>query len=348
MDLRQHRLHDWVTTRLSQLNLGEPTGPLQTVSGDASFRRYFRQHTASSQFICVDAPPEKEDSRPFVAIARNWFAQGVNVPQVLDVDFEQGFMLLSDFGDRLLLPELTADQADGLYDLAMDRLIDIQRTQPAADYPLPAYDAALLDREMALFPDWYLTRHLGLSLDAHEQRLLTETFELLRDTAMGQPQVPVHRDYHSRNLMLVDDDNGQRQLGIIDFQDAVTGAFTYDLVSLLRDCYIQWPDEQVTAWAQRYFEKAHAAGIAGGQSPEQLMLWFDWMGLQRHIKVAGIFARLHHRDGKSGYLNDIPLTLHYIESVAARYDGLSQFHQWLTDVVLPAQQAYEAARKVNN
>lgn len=272
MDARQQLLQDWVKTRLPELNLGQPQGELETVSGDASFRRYFRQYTDQTSYICVDAPPEKEDSHPFVQIARSWFDQGVHVPQVLDVDFEQGLMLLSDLGNELLWPALNNESVDELYGLAMDSLIDIQQTH-TDDYPLPPYDAELLDREMALFPDWYLTQHLGLELSEAEQRLLTETFELLRNTAMGQPQVPVHRDYHSRNLMLVDKSGaielGSTELGIIDFQDAVMGPFTYDLVSLLRDCYIQWPAEKVERWALQYFEKAHDAGIAGGQSPER-------------------------------------------------------------------------------
>lgn len=339
MDARQQLLQDWVVTSLPELNLGHPKGELETVSGDASFRRYFRQFTDSTSYICVDAPPEKEDSHPFVQIARSWYQQGVHVPQVLKVDFEQGFMLLSDLGNDLLWPALNTDSADALYELAMDSLLDIQQTH-IDDYALPAYDAELLDREMALFPEWYLSKHLGMTLTAADQRLLTETFELLRNTAMGQPQVPVHRDYHSRNIMLVDK-SGSTELGIIDFQDAVMGPFTYDLVSLLRDCYIEWPVESVEQWAHTFFQKAHDRGIAGGQSPQQLMLWFDWMGLQRHIKVAGIFARLNHRDGKAAYLNDIPLTMKYIEQVAAKYDGLSAFHQWLVEKVLPLQAQYE-------
>lgn len=343
MDARQQLLQQWVNAQVSEHQLGEPQGQLETVSGDASFRRYFRQHTASDSLICVDAPPEKEDSHPFVEIARSWYAQGVPVPQVLAVDFSQGFMLLSDLGNDLLLPALNETTADRLYEQAIDGLIQIQQTH-TDHYALPPYDAELLDREMALFPDWYLTKHLGMELSASDRRILDETFELLRDTALGQPQVPVHRDYHSRNLMLVDQ-QGQSQLGVIDFQDAVMGPFTYDLVSLLKDCYIQWPSEKVEQWAQLYFQKAHDAGIAGGQSPEQLMLWFDWMGLQRHIKVAGIFARLNYRDGKAGYLNDIPLTMTYIEQVAGKYQGLSVFHQWLVEKVLPRQAAYQAAHE---
>lgn len=348
MDARQQLLQEWVNSSLPELNLGHPKGSLETVSGDASFRRYFRQFTDSASFICVDAPPEKEDSHPFVQIANSWYEQGVHVPKVIKVDFEQGLMLLSDLGNDLLLPALNDDTADELYGLAIESLVDIQKTH-TNDHPLPAYDAELLDREMGLFPEWYLTKHLGMTLSPSDERILAETFELLRNTAMGQPQVPVHRDYHSRNLMLVDKntDSGQQsvELGIIDFQDAVIGPFTYDVVSLLRDCYIEWPVEQVEQWAHQYFQKAHNAGIAGGQSPEQLMLWFDWMGLQRHIKVAGIFARLNHRDGKTAYLDDIPLTMRYIEQVTAKYDGLSTFYQWLSEKVLPLQAQYEQSAR---
>jgi len=327
MDDRQQSLQNWVQNTLVDQNLGNMKGSLVTVSGDASFRRYFRQATENATYIAVDAPPEKENSEPFVRIAKHWFEQGVNVPEVLAWDESQGFMLLSDMGDQLLLPLLTEDKASDLYHQAMDALVGIQQTS----LTLPEYDQALLDREMQLFPDWFLVEHLGMDLNGHDRQVLSETFELLRETALGQVQVPVHRDYHSRNLMLLADGS----MGIIDFQDAVNGAITYDLVSLLRDAYIAWPKDQVETWALDYFEKAKAAGLVGGISPQQWLLWFDWMGLQRHIKVVGIFARLCYRDGKAGYMQDIPRTFRYIADVAREYDALTEFSQWIEQRLLP-------------
>ncbi len=334
MDQRLQQLQHWVNQSLSSLDY-RGIDQLESVSGDASFRRYFRQNTDQGSLIAVDAPPEKENSQPFVDIARQWHAQGVQVPTLLNIDLTQGFMLLSDFGDRLLLPSLTDQTADQLYGQAIDSLIHIQQTQLS----LPPYDQALLDREMALFQDWYLEVQLGLTLNRSDKSLLADTFSLLRDTALGQPQVPVHRDFHSRNLMLLND----HSIGIIDFQDAVQGPYTYDLVSLLRDCYIAWPQEKVEEWAILYFKKAHHQGVGSGTALEQQMLWFDWMGLQRHLKAIGIFSRLCHRDGKHAYLHDIPRTLNYVLQVSSQYEGMEAFHQWLQQVVVPAQKAKESA-----
>jgi len=327
MDVRQQLLQTWVQQALTDLNLPTAQGSLTTVSGDASFRRYFRQAVKDGSFIAVDAPPDKENNPVFVEIAQAWFEQGIAVPKVIKADFEQGFMLLADMGDQLLLPLLTEDSADDLYDQAMDSLIHIANSQ----HVLPSYDQELLDREMALFRDWFLLEHLNFELTNNDERILKDTFELLRESALGQIQVPVHRDYHSRNIMVLKDNS----LGIIDFQDAVQGAITYDLVSLLRDCYISWPQEKVHGWVKSYFAKAKKAHIIGAISEQQFILWFDWMGLQRHIKVAGIFARLAIRDGKQDYLNDIPLTLSYIVEVSAQYDALSEFHMWLQTRLLP-------------
>jgi aminoglycoside/choline kinase family phosphotransferase len=326
MDDRQQSLQKWGFDALAS-NSDALQGSLEVVSGDASFRRYFRQHTENATYIAVDAPPDKENSLPFITIANAWGEQGVNVPNVIKVDLEQGFMLLSDMGDQLLFPLLNDASAEGLYHQALDALIGIQHTS----YDLPVYDAPLLDREMALFTDWFLGEHLGFELTPQEQSMLQETFSILRESALGQIQVPVHRDYHSRNIMVLEDDT----LGIIDFQDAVHGPITYDVVSLLRDCYVAWPLEHVQQWARDYFQKAREAGLIGSISDEQLMLWFDWMGIQRHLKAVGIFARLNHRDGKTGYMNDIPRTLNYIVEVAAQYSTLDDFHHWLTRRLLP-------------
>ncbi len=332
MDVRQQLLQTWVQKTLVDLNLPSAQGSLSVVSGDASFRRYFRQAVNGTSYIAVDAPPEKEDSHSFVDVARSWFAQGVAVPEVLKADFEQGFMLLSDMGDQLLLPLLNIDSADNLYTQAMTSLIDIAKTSASVgERALPPYDEALLEREMSLFTDWFLIKHLQLELTAQDKRVLQQTFELLRESALGQVQVPVHRDYHSRNIMVLKD----QSLGIIDFQDAVLGPITYDLVSLLRDCYIAWPESRVEDWVNEYFALAKQAGLIGPISGMQFKLWFDWMGLQRHIKVAGIFSRLSIRDGKSAYLDDIPQTLNYILQVSAEYDALTEFHQWLNTRILP-------------
>lgn len=327
MDVRQQLLQTWVQQALTDLNLPKAQGSLTTVSGDASFRRYFRQAVIGGSFIAVDAPPDKEDNPVFVEIALAWYKQGIAVPKVIKADFEQGFMLLGDMGDQLLLPLLTEESADDLYEQAMDSLIHIANSQ----HVLPPYDQELLDREMALFRDWFLLEYLNFELTTNDERILRDTFELLRESALGQIQVPVHRDYHSRNIMVLED----KSLGIIDFQDAVQGAITYDLVSLLRDCYISWPQEKVHAWVRSYFAKAKKAQIIGAISEQQFILWFDWMGLQRHIKVAGIFSRLAIRDGKQDYLNDIPLTLAYIVEVSAQYDALSEFNMWLQTRLLP-------------
>ncbi|MFT7110777.1 MAG: aminoglycoside/choline kinase family phosphotransferase, partial [Psychrobacter glaciei] len=237
------------------------------------------------------------------------------------------FMLLSDMGDQMLFPLLEEGKADVYYPKAFDSLIAIQQTK----YLLHNYDAELLDREMALFTDWYLAEHLNFKLSRNDQLMLSETFELLRESALGQVQVPVHRDFHSRNIMVLEDDS----LGIIDFQDGVFGPITYDLASLLRDAYIAWPQEQVESWVKLYFDKARDAGLIGALSNDQLMLWFDWMGLQRHIKVVGIFARLSIRDGKSGYMDDIPRTFNYIRQVSAKYDALTAFSRWLEVTLVP-------------
>lgn len=299
---------------------------LVSVSGDASFRRYFRFSLADDSFIAVDAPPDKENNPPFVAIAQSWFKQGILVPEVLAADFDQGFMLLSDLGDSLFLPELNDESAESLYQGAFSSLLKVQSSQQPNDYPLPPYDSALLMTEMGLFRDWYCQAHLGLELDDAQQAILQQSFELLRDAALEQPSVPVHRDFHSRNLMIID---GTHEAALIDFQDAVMGPVTYDLVSLLRDCYIAWPQALVHEWALDYAQKARQAGILQQSDDAEFLRWFDLMGLQRHLKAIGIFARLNHRDGKSAYLNDIPRTLNYVKAVASRYPELAGFSQWL-------------------
>lgn len=322
-----------VPQRLEQLNtwlgrdLGLPRYDIAPASSDASFRRYFRIRFDGESRIVMDAPPDKEDSRPFVRIARALHGIGLNVPQILAEDLAQGFLLLSDLGSEQYLGALHADSVNRLYGDAMGALLTLQACGPQQD-ELPPYDEALLLREMELFREWYLGRHLQLTLSDSEQRLLDETFRLLAQSALAQPQVAVHRDYHSRNLMVA-----PHNPGILDFQDAVHGPVTYDLVSLLRDCYIAWPRAQVEAWALGYQELAIDSGILRGRDEERFLRWFDWMGVQRHLKATGIFARLNHRDGKPGYLKDIPRTLGYVREVAGRYSELAPLSALLDERV---------------
>ena len=348
MDQRRDHLNQWLHEQLvsSQRYQGEPQ-PLAVVSGDASFRRYFRYRYAvadgQASVIGVDAPPDKENSAPFVKVARHLLRAGVPVPELLALDLNQGFMMLSDFGDRLLLPALTHDTVEGYYGTAMRTLLDIMLAD-FSDAPLPLYDQSLLRREMELFREWFCGVHLQLNLTTEENHRLDEVFAWLEQQSLAQPQVTVHRDYHSRNLMLLDDG----KLGVLDFQDAVHGPITYDLISLLRDCYIRWPAEQVKEWTLRFADRLRRAGLVGDVDDATFWRWFNAMGAQRHLKVAGIFARLNHRDGKPGYLNDIPLTLQYLIEECDAIDGvgqvlLSEFVHWLRQRIVPALLARQPA-----
>lgn len=330
MDTRLQKMTQWVR----QIPGLEQAAPV-AVSGDASFRRYFRVigSTPAGQcpFIVMDAPPEHEDCRPFVAIARHWHARGVSVPDVVVDNLEQGFLLLEDFGDRLMLGELTPETADRLYEGALTELLRIQQLTESPEYPLPPYDTALLDREMALFPDWLLTQKLGFELSNGDRAMLDTAFAYLRESALAQPEVTVHRDYHSRNLLVRPDTDLP---GVIDFQDAVRGPVTYDLVSLLKDCYIRWPEADIARWVEQYRQISMAAGLHKADQ-DTFRQWFELMGMQRHLKASGIFARLSIRDGKDGYLADIPRTVHYLLEASAKQGALRHFHEWLSDTVMP-------------
>ncbi len=303
--------------------LGSEDFLIKPASADASFRSYWRVILHNKSFILMDAPPAYEDCRPFLQVNALLSQAALRVPQIHAADVSQGFLLLEDFGNLDYLDALRKaveinDQhrIEGLYDDALDALLTMQtKTDIAA---LPVYDRARLLEEMNLFHDWFLQRHLGAVLTESEARSLDEIFELLADNAIQQPHVFVHRDYHSRNLMVVPDNNP----GILDFQDAVRGPVTYDLVSLLRDCYIKWPETQVERWSEAYRQRWQAVT---GQTvdTEQWRRWFDLMGIQRHLKATGVFCRLHYRDSKSGYLRDIPRTLAYIQSVAPRHPELA-------------------------
>lgn len=310
---REQQLNRWLESVLP----GE-TYTLAPASADASFRRYFRVTLTDRTLILMDAPPEHEDCRPFVHVAEVFGAAGVHVPHILAQDLAQGFLLLTDLGNTTFLSALNEGTAARLYGDAADALIRIQLTSRKGE--LPDYDEALLTREMRLFPDWYVAKHLNLALDDKQQAVMQQTFDILNRNILAQGQVYVHRDYHSRNLMVCDDNPG-----ILDFQDAVYGAITYDLVSLLKDAYIRWEEELVLDWAVRFWEKARNAGLPVPSEFADFYRDFEWMGAQRHIKVLGIFARLYHRDGKDGYLKDMPLVMDYLRRTCDRYRELRPF-----------------------
>jgi len=327
LDTRLDALKDWIARVL-----GAGRFDIRPASADASFRRYFRVTAGQQCLIAMDAPPDKGDMHSYVAIARRFHALGLNVPEVLEENHDQGFLLITDLGDQLYLRYLSDRTVERLYGDAMGALVVLQAgsfTQAAGKF-LPDYDETLLQREMEIFREWYLGRHLGLKLTAGQQAALDETFTILARAALSQPRVWVHRDYHSRNLMVTDRNNP----GILDFQDAVRGPVTYDLVSLLRDCYIAWPRERVEDWVKGYHDLALQSGIPVGDDDNQFLRWFDLMGVQRHLKATGIFARLNHRDGKPGYLSDIPRTLGYVQAVGARYPELQALNALLRELKL--------------
>lgn len=324
---RFQQLQQWLQV---QLRLDQRP-QLVALTNDASFRRYFRVVANGVSYAVMDAPPDKEDCTPYVKVAQSLRASGLNAPAIIASDLTQGFLLLTDLGSQLYLDMLDEQRADALYQDALAALLIMQRI-PATDLPL--YDHRLLHNEMDLFTHWLLGKHLNLSLSMAEKTALTIIFELLSTNALTQPQIFVHRDYHSRNLMVVPAHNP----GILDFQDAVKGAVTYDLVSLLRDCYIAWPLSQVHEWAYRYYEMVKIANIIENVTETQFLHWFDWMGVQRHLKASGIFARLYHRDGKNGYLKDIPRTLNYIVAVSGYYPELIPLGELISYRVLPTVQ----------
>lgn len=326
MSERQQALKKWVLTRLAaQYDCIVDDIEIISVAGDASFRRYFRVIDRGQSYVIMDAPPEHEDCLPFVQIASQWRLAGVRVPKILAKDLQQGFLLLEDFGDQLLHTHLTAATVDALYGLAMNELQTIQALPTNA---LPVYDASVLLREMSLFRDWFLTSWLQIELNDAENTLLSDLEQTLIRAALSQPQVVVHRDYHSRNLMVLE--NGA--IGVIDFQDAVIGAASYDLVSLLRDSYIHWPEDRIQAWVEQFYFASPWITLI---SLEAFKKAFDWMGMQRQLKVCGIFVRLSQRDGKIGYLQNIPLTFRNLLESASRYPELAQFSNWLVSRVLP-------------
>ncbi len=326
-DARLTALTEWL-----RRDLGRPLLRIEVASADASFRRYFRAFLAEGSFIVMDAPPDKENIQPYLQVERLLASTGAHVPAVYGVDLRQGFVLMEDLGSTQYLTRLQkGDEVEALYGAALATLADIQVNGAGAAHELAPYDAATLDREMQLLPEWFFARHLQIELTSAEQVLLRRNFDFLIAEAALQPQVFVHRDYHSRNLMLTN----ERNPGVIDFQDALRGPLGYDLVSLLKDCYIRWPREQVEGWLRDYRAAIAARGLNAGANEREFLRWFDLIGVQRHLKVLGVFSRLWYRDGKIGYLADLHLTLDYVRDACARYLELQELARWLELRVVP-------------
>ncbi len=318
---REKALLAWVRNALNDSEI-----KLRPASSDASFRSYLRTECRGTSFVIMDAPPEKEDIGPWLDVNARLRAASLSAPEVMWVNREAGYILMSDFGDTPYLDVLNADSANDLYRDAINAIFAMQSRVKTRD--LPDYDAVRLQAELDLFPEWFLERHLGIAISASEKLVIGRVFKKLIDSALEQPQVFVHRDFHSRNLMQLRGGNP----GVIDFQDAVRGPITYDLVSLLRDCYIEWPQERVLGWVNEYRERLAKNGMIEDREL-RFKRWFDWMGLQRHLKVLGIFCRLCYRDGKERYLKDLPLTLKYVLDVAGKNKEMGPFAEWLRDKV---------------
>lgn len=326
-DLRLVSLVQWLET-LDGFSLD--TSTVRAASSDASFRRYFRVDAGDGTCIVMDAPPDKEDIEPYVRVAAEFAKSGVSVPQILAKNREEGFLLLSDLGTTTYLDKLDDVNAGSLYMDAINALIRIQAiSRPRI---LPEYDRAALKRELDLFPEWYIAKHKQFAMTSERQAELEKVFNLLLANNLSQPQVYVHRDYHSRNLMYMDGGAAGVNPGILDFQDALYGPITYDLVSLLKDAYIEWNEERVLDWVIRYWEKAKKNGLPVNPDIDQFYRDFEFMGVQRHLKVLGIFARLYHRDGKAGYLKDLPLVMQYVSKTAYRYVELAPLARLLDEL----------------
>lgn len=326
-DARLALLQGWLAR-----DLGLYPERIERASSDASFRRYFRVWHDGSTLIVMDAPPATEDVRPYLRVTELLEPLGIHVPHVYEADVTRGFVLLEDLGGTHYLAQLGAGaDPQRLYGDALRALAEIQLRGAPAAAELSAYDRGPLARELALMPEWFLGRHLALELTAGEREMIAAAFEFLIGEALSQPEVFVHRDYHSRNLMVV----GERNPGVLDFQDALRGPIGYDLVSLLKDCYISWPRARVLEWVRGYRSLLQSRGGRVGDGPAQFLRWFDLIGAQRHIKVLGIFARLWYRDGKPGYLRDLPLTLEYVRETCRLYPELATLAEFLEQRVAP-------------
>ena len=331
-DVRLKHLNVWLAEQLLKLFTAEgwgevPQGELTAASSDASFRRYFRWAAAGRSFIIMDAPPPQENCRPFVDIAALLATANINVPVVLAADLERGYLLLTDLGHRTYLDVIDEQNADALFSDAIQALLALQALPMEA--ALPSYDTALLRRELELFPEWYVRRHLGVAFDARQQAAWERICTCLIDSALAQPKVLVHRDYMPRNLMA-----SEPNPGVLDFQDAVYGPVSYDVTCLFKDAFLSWPDARVQGWLRQYWDAAKARGIPVGDDFADFHWASDLMGAQRHLKVIGIFARICHRDGKPRYLADVPRFFEYLRIVLARRPELAELAELLAE--LPA------------
>lgn len=333
-DLRLQHLKVWLDEQLAKLFLAQgwgtvPEATLTAASSDASFRRYFRWEGQGRSFIVMDAPPPQENCKPFVDIARLLATSGINVPTIYAEDLERGFLLLNDLGNKTYLDVIDAENADALFDDAVAALLAFQQLPMEA--PLPSYDVALLRRELELFPEWYVRRHLGIEFNEQQQSVWNKVSALLIDSALAQPKVLVHRDYMPRNLMI-----GEPNPGVLDFQDAVYGPVTYDITCLFKDAFLSWPQERVQGWLKMYWERARALNISVHAQFDAFLQASDLMGVQRHLKVIGIFARICHRDGKPRYLTDVPRFFAYIETVVACRPELAELGELIASLQVPA------------
>ncbi|WP_210556556.1 MULTISPECIES: phosphotransferase [unclassified Pseudomonas] len=329
-DVRLQHLKVWLDEQLAILFADQgwgavPPATLTAASSDASFRRYFRWEGAGRSFVVMDAPPPQENCKPFVDIAFLLAKSGINVPKIYAEDLERGFLLLNDLGNKTYLDVIDSENADALLSDALQALLAFQQLPMVA--PLPSYDVALLRRELELFPEWYVKRELGIEFDAAQQQQWQAVSDLLIDSALAQPKVLVHRDYMPRNLML-----SEPNPGVLDFQDAVYGPVTYDVTCLFKDAFLSWPEERVRGWLESYWQQASALDIPVQADFEDFLRASDLMGVQRHLKVIGIFARICHRDGKPRYLADVPRFFAYIEAVLARRPELADLQALLASL----------------
>jgi N-acetylmuramate 1-kinase len=331
MDQRQKELQNWLREVLNTVDIS-----LSTLVGDASFRRYFRLNHCGKKYVVMDAPPGLEtcELEPYIAIAHKFYEMGLQVPYIFHVNIKDGFLLISDLGNQLYFHELNESNVDQLYKNAIAKLFVIQSCKSIPGLKLESFNTKALMWELQRFTEWLVVKYLGIEVDAKRQNILENTYKILLENDLEQPQFCIHRDYHSRNLMILPDD----EIGILDFQDAMIGAVTYDLVSLIRDCYIDWPDERIIKWTREYYDRAVELGLLNNVSFTQFVRWFDLMGMQRHLKASFIFARKFLRDRDDMYLKDIPRTLNYIKKVCAKYPELSEFQKLLLDEILPALQ----------
>ena len=329
-DVRLQHLKVWLDEQLAILFADQgwgavPPATLTAASSDASFRRYFRWEGEGKSFVVMDAPPPQENCKPFVDIAFLLAKSGINVPKIYAEDLERGFLLLNDLGNKTYLDVIDSENADALFSDALQALLAFQQLPMVA--PLPSYDVALLRRELELFPEWYVKRELGVELDSTQQQQWQRISDLLIDSALAQPKVLVHRDYMPRNLML-----SEPNPGVLDFQDAVYGPVTYDVTCLFKDAFLSWPEERVRGWLENYWQQASALNIPVQSNFEDFLRASDLMGVQRHLKVIGIFARICHRDGKPRYLADVPRFFSYIEAVIARRPELAELQALFTSL----------------